>query len=79
MATVYLQVFADIGLSLTEHFSPGSTNNNRFWIRVGFIALIVLLLLPICMARHISANAITSAIGITLFLYSILQGAQVVD
>ncbi|KAF4720183.1 hypothetical protein FOZ62_006246, partial [Perkinsus olseni] len=59
MDTVYLQVFADIGLSLTEHFSPGSTQTNRFWIRAGFIGLVIVLLLPICMAKHISANALT--------------------
>ncbi|KAF4758637.1 hypothetical protein FOZ63_001896, partial [Perkinsus olseni] len=76
MDTVYLQVFADIGLSLTEHFSPGSTQTNRFWIRAGFIGLVIVLLLPICMAKHISANALTSAIGLTLFLYSVIAGVS---
>ncbi|KAF4662256.1 hypothetical protein FOL46_005382 [Perkinsus olseni] len=70
--TAYLQVFASLGLALLENWSPGSTEGNRFLIRVGLIGLIVVLLLPVCFLKQITNTAITNIIGLSCFLYAIL-------
>ncbi|KAF4687339.1 hypothetical protein FOZ60_004028 [Perkinsus olseni] len=72
--TAYLQVFASLGLALLENWSPGSTEGNRFLIRVGLIGLIVVLLLPVCFLKQITNTAITNIIGLSCFLYAILAG-----
>ncbi|EEQ99244.1 10 transmembrane domain, possible aa transporter, putative [Perkinsus marinus ATCC 50983] len=72
--TAYLQVFSSLGLALIETWSPGSTSESRFWIRVGLIGFIVLLLLPICFLKRITYTAITNFIGLCLFLYAVAAG-----
>ncbi|KAF4701554.1 hypothetical protein FOZ63_027561 [Perkinsus olseni] len=72
--TAYLQVFASLGLALLENWSPGSTEGNRFLIRVGLIGLIVVLLLPVCFLKRITYTAVTNFIGLCLFLYAVAAG-----
>ncbi|KAF4653755.1 hypothetical protein FOL47_010320 [Perkinsus chesapeaki] len=72
--TAYLQVFSSLGLALLENWSPGSTVEHRFWIRVGLIGLIVALLLPVCFLKRITNTAITNAIGLSCFMYAIIAG-----
>ncbi|KAF4678539.1 hypothetical protein FOZ60_016433 [Perkinsus olseni] len=72
--TAYLQVFASLGLALLENWSPGSTEENRFLIRVGLIGFIVILLLPVCFLKRITYTAVTNFIGLCLFLYAVAAG-----
>ncbi|KAF4665336.1 hypothetical protein FOL47_004655 [Perkinsus chesapeaki] len=72
--TAYLQVFSSLGLALLENWSPGSTAEHRFWIRVGLIGFIVVLLLPVCFMKHITHTAVSNAIGLSCFMYAIIAG-----
>ncbi|EER17194.1 10 transmembrane domain, possible aa transporter, putative [Perkinsus marinus ATCC 50983] len=72
--TAYLQVFSSLGLALLENWAPGSTSENRFWIRVGLIALIIALLSPVCFLKQITNTTITNVIGLSCFLYAIVAG-----
>ncbi|KAF4663524.1 hypothetical protein FOL47_005699 [Perkinsus chesapeaki] len=75
---VYLQVSATLISTLLEHWSSGFLAYSGIGYRFIVLSVVLLLLSPICLMRHITGTTIANVAGIIGFTYVVCAGVSYV-